>query len=173
MNCPSCRGRLRPVDYEGVEIDACDACHGEWLDAGELKKIVDRRRVEFDQRERQAVAQAAKITPVALGDVARSLVCPKCGATTGPINYGGDTGIIIDRCTGCGGIWLDGGELEKIQMLIEGWEDTLPDDLKQQGPKLRRAAVERQRAEEAGPSRLPMVGPLINAAINGIVDLTD
>ena len=35
------------------------------------------------------------------------LKCPKCGGTTDAINYGGDTGILIDRCTACQGVWLD------------------------------------------------------------------
>jgi Zn-finger nucleic acid-binding protein len=37
--------------------------------------------------------------------------CPKCGSALNEENYGG---VMVDRCTSksCGGIFLDGGELE-------------------------------------------------------------
>jgi hypothetical protein len=40
--------------------------------------------------------------------------CPKCGSTLKEENYGG--GVLIDRCSSkaCGGIFLDGGELEIV-----------------------------------------------------------
>ena len=38
--------------------------------------------------------------------------CPKCGASLTEENYG--SGVLVDRCafSSCGGIFLDGGELE-------------------------------------------------------------
>ena len=40
-----------------------------------------------------------------------SMRCPKCGA---PLKERRFQKIAIDQCTGCGGIWLDAGELEPI-----------------------------------------------------------
>ncbi len=40
--------------------------------------------------------------------------CPKCGSDLEEINY---QSVMIDRCNGCKGIWLDSGELE---LLTEG-----------------------------------------------------
>ena len=37
--------------------------------------------------------------------------CCKCGEELQAVHYGE---IEIDRCFGCGGVWLDDGELEKI-----------------------------------------------------------
>ena len=172
MNCPHCHAPLREIEYEGIAIETCDSCGGEWLDSDELGKIVQIRERKFNEQERRAVAESTTITGVQLESVDRDLVCPKCGATTDPINYGGDTGIIIDRCTGCHGIWLDEGELEKVQMLVEGWDDALPDDLKKYGPKLRDVAAEVDQRDDVAPSRLPLIGPFINACINGILDIT-
>src|SRR3989344_9328459 len=31
----------------------------------------------------------------------------------------GDTDLIIDRCPKCGGVWLDGDELETLKQIIE------------------------------------------------------
>ena len=117
MNCPSCKSRLSVTHYEGIEIEICNNCGGSWLDGDELGKIVKIREVRFDKDARRAIAESTTITPVVIADVDRDLSCPKCDGTTDAINYGGNTGIIIDRCTGCRGFWLDGGELEKIQMV--------------------------------------------------------
>ena len=36
--------------------------------------------------------------------------CPKCGSTMAEEKYGDQ--VLVDRCTSCGGIYFDGGELE-------------------------------------------------------------
>lgn len=172
MRCPNCQSDLQTINYEGIAIETCDKCNGEWLDNAELGKIVRIREVRFDPDERRAIAESTTITGVVPEGVDRDLKCPKCDATTDAVNYGGDTGFIIDRCTSCRGIWLDGSELEKIQMVIEGWNDALPEDLQKHGPKLRDIAVKLDEADDVRVSRLPLIGPFINSAINGILDLT-
>ena len=148
MNCPACSNELTTVDYEGVKVETCKSCQGEWLDSDELGKIVKLREVKFDEDTRRAIAAAAGIKGVKLETVDRDLACPKCEGTTDALNYGGDTGIILDRCTSCKGMWLDADELEKIQQLVEGWEDLLPEDLKKYGPVLREAAVKADKADD-------------------------
>ncbi|HIF30146.1 MAG TPA: hypothetical protein EYG57_05180 [Planctomycetes bacterium] len=171
MNCPNCHDILETIQYEGIAIETCGKCQGEWLDSDEIGKIARIREVRFDPDERRAIAGSTTIQGVVLEAVDRDLTCPKCGATTAPINYGGDTGIVINRCTVCRGFWLDDGELKKIQMVIEGWDDALPDDLQKYGQRLRDVAVEVDRNDDVQVSRLPFVGPFINSAINGILDL--
>jgi len=172
MICPNCQTHLETIDYEGISIETCNKCNGDWLDDGELGKIVRIREVKFDPDERRAIAESTTITGVVLEEIDRDLKCPKCGGTTDAVNYGGDTGIIIDRCTSCRGIWLDGDELEKIQMVVEGWDDALPEGLQKYGPKLRDIAAKLDKPEAVRVSRLPLIGRFINSAINGILDLT-
>ncbi len=172
MKCPKCQRTMSTISYEGIEIESCPGCGGEWLDAEELGKAVRIREQKFSESERRAIAESTTITGVKLANVDRDLLCPKCGGTTDAVNYGGDTGIVIDRCTGCRGFWLDEAELEKVQMLVEGWEDKLPEDLQQYGPRLRDVAARVDRDDDVSISRLPLVGPFINACINGILDLT-
>ena len=152
MQCPSCGHDLRTTDYEGVPVETCDGCDGEWVDKLELGDIILIREKRFSPEERQAISAATPTTGVDLSQTGRSLVCPKCGEETQAINYGGTSGIILDRCAGCGGFWLDAGELEKVQMLVEGWEDQLPEDMAGHGAKLRNVETglgrERQRSSE-------------------------
>lgn len=172
MICPNCQSHLQTINYEGISIETCNKCGGEWLDDSEIGKIVRIREVRFDPDIRRAIAESTTITGVVLQDVDRDLNCPKCAGTTDAVNYGGDTGIFIDRCTTCRGIWLDAGELEKVQMVIEGWDDALPEDLQEYGPKLRDIAVKLDEADDVTISHLPLIGGFINSAINGILDIT-
>lgn len=136
MNCPACNSQLDVIMYENIEIETCRGCGGEWLDHTELKKIVDQRDVYFDPQKRAEVARSIKPTRMTTDEFDRKMTCPKCSGSTKAINYGGDSGIIIDRCLGCKGIWLDSGELEKIQMFVEGVDDILPEDIKKHAASL-------------------------------------
>ena len=45
--------------------------------------------------------------------------CPKCSE---PLKERSFQKVLIDQCTGCGGIWLDAGELEQVAGREgEGW----------------------------------------------------
>ncbi len=48
--------------------------------------------------------------------------CPKCGMELVEIGY---KSIMIDKCTGCQGIWLDAGELESVCRLEKTGLDKL------------------------------------------------
>src|SRR5688572_9593974 len=41
MNCPACQTVMREREKELVIVDVCPACHGMWLDHGELEKLVE------------------------------------------------------------------------------------------------------------------------------------
>jgi Zn-finger nucleic acid-binding protein len=51
--CPTDGTELRRIERSGVHVDACPTCRGVWLDRGELDKIVERERGEFDDFERE------------------------------------------------------------------------------------------------------------------------
>lgn len=39
LHCPKCGTKLQEAAMQGVTVDICPACHGIWLDAGELEKL--------------------------------------------------------------------------------------------------------------------------------------
>ena len=53
-----------------------------------------------------------------------TMYCPKCSGDMVPVRR---SGVLVDRCTDCSGVFLDRGELEKIvaleQQAEERWED--------------------------------------------------
>lgn len=168
MQCPRCDVELKTIDYEGVKIETCPGCNGQRLDAGELRHIVEVRDVRFGDEERRAIEAAVSVDPAEVAGAGHGLSCPKCGGLMKTLNYGGDTGIMVDRC-GCGGVWLDSGELDRIQMLVERWRDGFPEDSRRHGPQLRQIAADVNERTKVDVSRFGFV----NAIINGILNVFD
>jgi Zn-finger nucleic acid-binding protein len=50
MQCPNDGTVLQMTERQGVEIDYCPNCRGIWLDRGELDKILERTRLDDDDR---------------------------------------------------------------------------------------------------------------------------
>lgn len=59
----------------------------------------DRERIERLRAQRQHAEQVA------------GLICPRCQGAMAEETH---EGVLIDRCTGCGGVWLDPGELQAL-----------------------------------------------------------
>jgi hypothetical protein len=70
-------------------------------------------RIEFERRkqalESRAAQEAAEERQRVLA-VARGR-CPKCGAELVPVHY---QEVELDKCSGCQGVWLDVGELDRL-----------------------------------------------------------
>jgi len=155
LQCPRCQAGLETVLYENVEIETCPVCHGEWLDAGELNHIVETVEKTFTPEEIGTLdALNRNVFKISQGGDQR-LNCPKCfGQKLTPFNYASSSGIILDKCPGCGGIWFDRNELERVQALVEGWTGYLRQDPPRYGGIL--AKVE---ARSAAPSKAPAMLP--------------
>lgn len=63
------------------------------------KELLEKLKAKQEKESKQNLKAAA------------SMRCPKCGE---PLKERSFQKIAIDQCTGCGGIWLDPGELEQI-----------------------------------------------------------
>lgn len=63
------------------------------------KEAVEKLRAKHEREAKHSVKEACHMR------------CPKCGE---PLKERSFQKILIDQCTGCGGIWLDAGELEEV-----------------------------------------------------------
>jgi Zn-finger nucleic acid-binding protein len=117
MKCPRDGSALKTTKYEGhVELDVCSACGGSWLDKGELETIQDLRVREHARVRPDSVTLSAQR---AAQLETKAIPCPKCGAETDVRDYGYGSQIVIDACPqGCG-VWLDGGEAQALERLVE------------------------------------------------------
>jgi Zn-finger nucleic acid-binding protein len=109
--CPHCKVPLVIQVHAGDEYDFCRQCGGLWLDKIEFQKATrpsDVYRKEELKSEflRGPVREQTEYIP-----------CVRCGNLMNRKNFRRISGVLIDEC-GKHGVWLDAGELEKIQHFI-------------------------------------------------------
>ena len=111
MKCSRCNHELQVVPVGGVNVDVCqNGCGGIWFDLFELEKM--------DQPDESAgwLLDNMRIDLGASVDLTKPVDCPRCeGITLMRQKYARNQDIVIDKCPGCGGIWLDFGELFEIR----------------------------------------------------------
>ena len=80
------------------------------------------------------------------------LSCPKCPETElNRFNYASSTGVVLDKCPECGGIWLDKDEIEQVQVLVEQWRGKLEEDAEKYGPMLEKMRAEAEAQDQESP----------------------
>ena len=164
MQCPQCSSALESLEYEGAPIHGCNTCGGEFIGAEDLGRIVRLRHEQFSAELQSALAERQPSFGVPESETARALCCPGCGESMRVANYGGDSGVFVDRCERCQGIWLDQQELEKIQLLTERWADEAPQQLRALSNELetaRQAAAAQTNSAFSG-SRFACVNAVLN-----------
>lgn len=156
MDCLRCGTAMDWEAYEGVAIDRCPECRGVWLDREELADILGAREVEFGPERREALRVAEERhlrAPEAVADE-EPLPCPKCRRTMEKNRYPYALSVVIDRCErGCG-LWLDAGELDFVQIAVEGTEDEVEaymnDHAQERGDRWDRERREQLAAARSG-----------------------
>ena len=108
MDCPKCENsELTSQIVARIEVDRCPSCHGIWLDANELEKLIDADPKTLLKEDRKFAACS--------DDTSQPLKCPRCeGAQLIKLNSLMRPGTILDSCTICYGTWLDAGELTRL-----------------------------------------------------------
>jgi Zn-finger nucleic acid-binding protein len=114
VDCPRCEAALRPGRIEGVQIDECAACKGIWFERDELRQAKDAGDPDLGWMDFQIWKDEDQFE-VSQG----TLSCPTCDRPMAAVKYG-DTGVEVDYCTQCQGVWLDGSEFEGIVDALQG-----------------------------------------------------
>ncbi|NOQ22375.1 MAG: hypothetical protein GQ565_06975 [Candidatus Aegiribacteria sp.] len=113
MRCPKCNADLKASELFGVRIDRCPSCMGCWFDRNELRKARNQADSDLAWMEINLWKETDGF------HVRRESVgCPSCGEKMASVGYA-DTGVQIDYCSECGGIWLDNGEFVQIIKALE------------------------------------------------------
>ncbi|HEX6975282.1 MAG TPA: zf-TFIIB domain-containing protein [Vicinamibacterales bacterium] len=107
-SCPACAAPLVNSRLDGtVSVRHCEQCRGLLIACADFADVVARRR---------ARASGAPATPVPLDprELKRQLACPVCHETMDVHPYYGPGNVVIDTCSRCNLVWVDGGELQQI-----------------------------------------------------------
>jgi Zn-finger nucleic acid-binding protein len=133
MNCPKCIGKLGKktlvvrrehtdkalkgavLEYE-LELDECFICAGVWFDQHELDRYMR-------DGLKTAPAEEKKLD-IDFQPNAKEGQCPVCNVAMKQHGHEKNSRVIIDRCETCGGIWLDRGELKRLEGAAGSWKQT-------------------------------------------------
>ena len=111
MKCPACLNPLSSTTIGKLTVEVCRAgCGGIWFDAFELQQV--------DEPQESTGVRLVNIErdPQVRVDTSRKRACPKCeGVKLKRRFFSAKRRFEVDECPGCGGYWLDAGELEKIR----------------------------------------------------------
>lgn len=108
MNCPRCTVPMNSLTAGDIEVDECPQCKGVWFDQGEFRQVKDLAEPDLNWYDFEIWKHQDRFKLVP-----NPLFCPNCHAEMFAINYD-TTNVEIDVCNQCRGVWLDGGEFEKI-----------------------------------------------------------
>jgi len=126
MICPTDKKNLEKAVVSGVEIDYCPRCLGLWFEEEELRWAKDYKDRNLRWLDVDLWKDSAKfrISP-------GQRLCPHDRLPLYETEYG-DSGVRVDLCNICKGVWLDRGEFEKIVHYLreKASEETLNDYLK-------------------------------------------
>jgi Zn-finger nucleic acid-binding protein len=106
VKCPKCAtDTLVDFKVDDVVVNRCSSCDGIWFDADELSQLL--------------AEDARQVTQLRRGSLREELagkkgVCPREGGELLRVYSAVNRSVIIDACPDCRGIWLDGGEFEKL-----------------------------------------------------------
>lgn len=114
MDCPRTKTPLKKVNVGSVPVFISEACGGVFLETQSLKNF----ECAQGKRGKVLVEHLAQFH-TELKNEAERVKCPSCDDVVMLRRYYSPLHVVeIDECPGCGGIWLDTGELVKLQSLM-------------------------------------------------------
>lgn len=173
VDCVNGCGDMAATLYEGVEIDVCQACSGVWLDFGELTRIVEIKDASWSESviEKVLASMGEKGVPAYERD--RELTCRVCSEVLPPSNYQTNSGLIVNACPNGHGVWLDAGELEKLQIYMERWHEVADRNDGKYQEILRQIEADYAEKKKQSLRDGPAYFDFINIFINKIIHLMD
>jgi len=108
LKCPNDGTVLTSISIENVPIDQCPVCSGMWLQRGELETLGEHH--------------GKHLVPITIGEVSvidSKRRCPQDGEQLCQHEFADHSGIIIDQCPTCQGIWLEQTELSGILSYLD------------------------------------------------------
>jgi Zn-finger nucleic acid-binding protein len=94
---------MEATEDSGVTVDRCENCGGTWFDDRELAKTL---------RSFAAMQPAGAVNPGQHDSL--SILCPRCRVATQEYDFAYDSGVLVNECPACRGVFLQKGEFEQI-----------------------------------------------------------
>lgn len=113
MKCPVCDHDMKLYKFDQCNLDQCTHCGGVWFEYGELKqwKVIDQ----------DGLVEILHADSLTLRDDKKQLDCPTCGKAMNHYQYDYSSGIWIDRCNECKGVYMDHEDLKKLDHWLDNY----------------------------------------------------
>ncbi|MCP4500422.1 MAG: zf-TFIIB domain-containing protein [Deltaproteobacteria bacterium] len=98
--CPICPGQHLEPRVGALLESVCRHCQGRFLPLEAVEQLIEELGISVSEL-RDRIGQK------------RTHACPSCRTSLAPIALGD---AIAEVCPGCGGMWLDGGELKELSL---------------------------------------------------------
>ncbi|KNC68738.1 zf-TFIIB domain-containing protein [Pseudoalteromonas ardens] len=110
MQCPRTSHPLKPVKVGGIKVYISEHSGGVFFDNQVLSNFTNPSELRAE-----VLAKHLRQFSAPLGDESARVKCPKCPDIVMMRRYFSPLRVVeIDECPGCGGIWLDTGELDTL-----------------------------------------------------------
>ncbi|MBF7074451.1 zf-TFIIB domain-containing protein [Glaciecola sp. MH2013] len=114
MECPRSKTPLKKINVGKVPVYVSEQCGGVFLESSTLSLF----ECPTSERGQALVNHLSQFHDDTL-DLSCRISCPSCADTVMLRRYHSPLHVVeIDECPGCGAIWLDTGELSKLQSLM-------------------------------------------------------
>jgi Zn-finger nucleic acid-binding protein len=108
--CPVCAAVLKAFHFNEIETDICRNGCGVWFDENELKQIEESDNLE--NIDKAFPGEYVKKQDAPARKQAHDRQCPVHHTSMFSFEWNVGSGIFIDKCETCHGVWMDAGELE-------------------------------------------------------------
>ncbi len=108
MDCPRCSVELTEIAREDSTLQRCPDCGGLWVDVADLNRIL----LHSGLRALSALGGYVNADEIA-GQ------CPACTVDLVAVEGGVKRSLHYDTCESCGGIWLEGPDIEDVPESID------------------------------------------------------
>jgi len=165
LQCPECQAEMLEKCKDNVWIDFCESCGGIFLDFGEICELAKSNTGKGVFREIQT------------GDDQEDhkgsfYACPKCESQMTEREYAFDSGIHIDWCGNCNGMYLNGGELMELKKYlasIDGGSVESKKNLEKGCNLLLKHKAEYEEKEKIHKKEIDNLYKFDNSVVDGIV----
>jgi Zn-finger nucleic acid-binding protein len=140
MKCPACKaGAMEPAELdEGLPAQVCPQCRGTFIRFDPYLAWIEGRGA--GESPAAANSSATEVLAVAsAADSGSAKLCPGCGRLMMRFRIAADLPNALERCAGCAGFWLDGGEWPVLRqrglhrrlnrIAAEVWQHRIRDEL--------------------------------------------
>jgi Zn-finger nucleic acid-binding protein len=103
MDCPRCSVELAAITHEDSAVNRCAECGGLWVDGTDLNKILLHNNLPAIT----AIGGQVNVDEL-------TGMCPACNVDMVVVEGGEKLALHYDTCEACGGIWVEGMDVEDV-----------------------------------------------------------